>query len=63
MWCLRACGLISLMDWYNVKTRDIYGGKYDNKERNSNWAHMFPRVLGYKRGEWYYKGDITEVKM
>ena len=31
-------------------------GNCDNKEGDLNWAHPFPKVLGYKEIEWQYKG-------
>ena len=31
------------------------GGKYNNKEGDSDWAHPFPKVLGYKRGVTFWK--------
>ena len=34
------------------------GGKCDNKEGDLNWAHLFRRVLGHKRGS-----DITEYSI
>ena len=37
------------------------GGKCTNKESNSNWRHLFPMVLGYKRGG-DYSLDMIEPR-
>jgi hypothetical protein len=55
---VQVCGLNSLMDYFSVKTCDIWEGNCDNKEGHLNCAHMFPRVSGDKRGS-----DITEFSM
>ena len=46
------------MNYFNVKTHDICM-KFDD-EGDLNRAHMFPRVLGYKRSD-ITEDDITEV--
>ena len=38
-------------------------GNCDNKEEDSNRAHLFPKVLGYMRESDIIEGDITKVKV
>ena len=38
-------------------------GIHDNKEWDSNWKHMFPRVLGYKKRGEIEEADTAEFKM
>jgi hypothetical protein len=57
MWCVRACGLNSLVDFFNVNLRYMRG-KCDNKEEILNQTHVFPRILGYNR-----RIDIMEVRV
>ena len=38
-------------------------GKCENKEGDLNWAHPFPRVLGFKRDNDIKEGDNTEVRV
>ena len=59
---MQACGLKSLVDYFNVKPM-IYERKCDYKERDSNCAHPFPRVSGYKRGSNITKGGITKGRV
>ena len=54
---MQACGLKSLMSYFNVKTCYMRR-ECDNKEGDLNRAHPIHRVLGYKRGS-----DITDVRV
>ena len=39
------------------------GGTCDNKKGDLNSAHMFCRVLGYKRGSDITKDDIAKIRV
>ena len=43
---------------FSCQTPWYMRGKCDNKKGGLNWAHLFPKVSGYKRGS-----DITEVSV
>ncbi len=60
-WCVRACGLNSLVVYFNVKTHDIWEGNVTIR-RALNWEHPFPRVLGYKRRSDLKEVDIKEFR-
>ena len=51
-WCVWACGFFIFFEWFFLCQNLWYmGGKCDNKERDSLWEHLFPRVLEYKRSD------------
>ena len=56
MMSTRACGLDCLVDYFNVQTCDVWEGNMSRKKGGDpDRAHLFLRVLGYKRGS-----DVTE---
>lgn len=60
-WYVRAYGLNSLVDHFNIKTHDIWKGKRDNKDGDLSWEHPLPSISRYKRKVDIKEGDIMEV--
>ena len=59
MW---ACGLDSLVVYFNVKNPWYMGGRRDNKEWDLHWENLLPRVSGYKRSD-IKEANITESRV
>ena len=53
---MQACGLISLVDYFNVKACDIWEGNVTTRREILTEHICSPNMLGYKRGS-----DILEV--
>ena len=63
MWCVRACGLISLVDDCNVKACDIWEGNVTTRREILTEHICSPNMLGYKRGSDILEGNITKVRV
>ena len=56
---MQACGLISLVDYFNVDIHDIWEGNVTTREIQTE--HIpFPSVLGYTRRSNIMEGGIPE---
>lgn len=59
-WYVQVCNLEYLKDYSNIKSHATCEEKCDNKEKDLNWAHPFPRVVGYKKGNNNIMCDIPQ---
>ena len=62
MCCMQACVLNSLVDYFSVKTHDIWEGNMITR-RNFETEHNRSWVSGYKRGSDIIGNDIMEVRV
>jgi hypothetical protein len=63
MWFVWACGLNSLVDYFDVKTHDIREVYVTTRGGDFAWEHPSPKVLGHMGGSDTNEGDSMEVRV